>query len=162
MAAMKTLSPTRMRSTSATEMVTVPAMTTPRSSTVFSRSLRASCSASSTRSSLPICCLPDKVVWRPGSRELEAEPARLVLRDERGELAAKGIRGIARQKKRGIQHRGAGHPLERAAWQGVEHGPRRMALQRIERALRNVVADASQLLCPLGLELSRQQITLAR
>src|SRR5687768_10865933 len=160
MAAMKTLSPTRMRSTSATEMVTVPAMTTPRSSTVFNRSLRTSCSVSSTRASLSIRRLPDEMIRRPWPRELEPEPARLVLLHERGELAPKCLGRIPRQQEGCIEDRRPGHAFERPPRQRVEHGSRRVPLEGIEGALRDIVADAPQLLGPLGLELSRQQISL--
>src|SRR5215204_2304125 len=148
-----------MRSMSPTEMVTLPAMTTPLSST---RLMRSESSSGAWSITLPdIARPPREMVRGPGPGELDSEAPALVIANERRHRRAKVVHTIVSNEKRGVENRSARLTRRRL---------RRRLLHRLERPRRQVgergrghgPSDATKLVLPRRLELARQQVSLPR
>src|SRR5688572_3801555 len=150
----------------ATERTTLPWMTTPRSSTRFTRSLSASRSSSRSKSSsADIASLAHEVIGWPGPGELEPETVRLPLPDEAGHHALERLRRIAPDEERRVHHRCARRALDAGATaiasrEGVARGLDRHGGESGECVGRDALADALELLLPLRLELAREEVPL--
>src|SRR5688500_11699672 len=144
---------------SPTEMVTLPAMTAPLSSTRFMRS--ESSSGVWSIASPGIVRPPREMVRRPGPRKLDAKAPALVIANERRDRRAKVVHPIVSNEERGVENRGS---------RLIRRRLRRRLLHRLERPRRQVrergrghgPSHATKLVLPRRLELARQQVPLPR
>src|SRR5688500_3083394 len=156
-----------MRSIPATESMTLPWMTTPRSRTRLTRSLSARRSSSRSKSSsADMARLADEVIWRPGPGELEPESVLLPLPDELRDRALEAFAGIAPDEERRVEHRRARRALDARApavppRQRVAYGLHGGIGKRVVRLGRDPVADALDLLLALRFQFAGEEIPLA-
>src|SRR4029453_4766631 len=148
-----------MRSMSPTEIVTLPAITAPLSSTRLMRSDSPSGPLSTT--SPDIRPLPSEVVRRPRAGELDAETTPLVSANEFGHRRAKFIDAIVRDEERRVEHRRA-CLVGRRLRKGVLRRRNQSRGELIVRERRDLRRNATQLVLPRLIELSPEQISLPR
>src|SRR5688572_22691619 len=148
-----------MRSIPATESMTLPWMTTPRSRTRLTRSLSARRSSSRSKSSrADMARLADEVVGRPWAGELEPESVRLPLPDELRHHALEILPAAPPDEKGGVEHRRAGSTLDArspaiATRKGAAHRLQRGPRERVVGLRRDTVPDPLELLLALRLQL---------
>src|SRR5688500_11305350 len=96
-----------MRSMSPTEIVTIPAITEPLSSTRLIRSASSSGVLSSTSPGIGGHSSRE-MVRGPGTGEIDAEPAAVMIADEAGHGFAEVIEPVVRDEERRVENRGTG------------------------------------------------------
>src|SRR5215217_1660595 len=146
-----------MRSMSPTEMVTLPAMTAPLSSTRLMRS--ASSSGALSMALRGIVILPGEMIRRPWPGELETEPTSVVIANQRRHRCAELIEVTMRDEKRRIEHSRSSLIGGRLRHRIV----RRVECTRGQLVVgggRNDVRNTVELVLASGVELSTEQVRL--